>query len=43
MSEISPNIVLILGAIAFALFVSLFIASWIVTMRNRRIIRRNSR
>lgn len=43
MNEISPDIVLILGAIAFALFVILFVVSWIATMRNRRIIRRNSR
>lgn len=43
MNEISPLVPLILGAIAFALFLCLFVGAWIVTMRNRRIISRNTR
>ena len=39
--NISPAIVLTLGAVAGALFVTVFIISWIVTFRNRKIIKDN--
>ncbi len=42
MNTISPTIPLILGIAAGALFLILFVGALVVTMRNRRIIRRNS-
>lgn len=42
LQSISPEIPLTLGIIAGVLFVGVLIAAFIVTMRNRRIIRRNS-
>lgn len=42
MNTISPMIPLILGIVAGALFLILFVGALVVTMRNRRIIRRNS-
>ena len=39
--NISPIIVLTLGAVAGILFVTVFIISWIVTFRNRKIIQDN--
>ncbi len=37
--HISATLPLILGTIAGVLFVGVFIAAWIITFRNRRIIR----
>lgn len=42
MNKISPTMPLILGITAGALFLILFIGALVLTMRNRRIIRRNS-
>lgn len=41
-SVIPPVIPLVMGSIAFTLFVVVFVAAWIVTMRGRRLIRRHS-
>ncbi len=38
--HISATIPLILGSIAGILFVGVFISAWLVTFRNRRIIKR---
>lgn len=42
MHSISPDIPLTLGIIAGSLFVCVLIAAFVITMRNRRIIRKNS-
>lgn len=42
MNTISPTIPLILGTTVGVLFLILFIGALVVTMRNRRIIRRHS-
>lgn len=42
MHSISPEIPLILGIIAGSLFACLLIVAFVITMRNRRIIRKNS-
>ncbi len=42
MSSISPYIPLVLGIIAGSLFLIIFIIAWVITMRNRRLIRKYS-
>lgn len=42
MTSISPTVPLFLGILAGALFLILFAGALVITMRNRRLIRRHS-
>ena len=41
--HISATLMLIVGIVAFALFLLLLVGCWVITMRNRRTILRSSR